>query len=278
MKSFENLKETQLHPFHSGDDASWALWSQAYFDGIQAEMTMTHDPAPVVDFILSLISSKKRLFPETFSLIDACCGTGNLANALAREGIKTLGVDASSYCINKARAQYARSHFARTMCEFVCSDVRVFHHEEPFDFLVNWHSSFAYSPADDENLKMIEAFSRLLKPGAQWVLSTYNPQDLRSHFQRYIVKHLQLPEGEMISIRESFLDGNILSSHWEFLLPDGQRVYRSGLTKLYELSELISLFGQHNMVIEHAFGSLNKEPYQFHSPALILVGRKCHER
>jgi SAM-dependent methyltransferase len=271
MKFTENLNEICFIMDKSS-------WSTAYFDGIQAEMTMTVETAPVVDFILSIISPDKltmpeMIMPETFRLIDTCCGTGNVTAAIAEKGIQVVGVDASAYCIDKAQKIYERPG-----CEFVCDDIRSFFPVQPFDFLINWHSSFAYSPSDEENLKMVEAFSRMLKPGGKWVLSTYNPQDLRSHFQRYIVKHLQLPEGEMISIRESFLDGNVLSSNWEFLLPDGQRIYRSGLTKLYELSELISLFGQHDIVIEQAYGSLNKEPYQFHSPALILVGRKCDER
>lgn len=70
-----------------------------------------------------IIERIKQLLCGCREVVDLCCGTGDVAIALAKSGLKVMGVDVSADMLNVA-AQKAAGSAAKVM--FVCSDARKF--------------------------------------------------------------------------------------------------------------------------------------------------------
>lgn len=239
-------------------------WWLDFFDGIQSECTLTENTQAVVDFIFRLYHPK----PHS-TVLDLCCGKGTLAHDLSKSGLNVTGVDLSPYFI-----RFAEANFQSDTCQFVEADARAFRLGAPVDLAINWHTSFAYSEADHENIQLLSALSHNLKVGGQFVISTLNPDYILANFQRFIVKYIDTPEGTMISIRESFLENRMLKSQWLFVSPDGTRTQRFGQTKMYRLQDFYAMLSRNNLLVENVFGTLDFEAFHPGSPSLILCGRK----
>lgn len=239
-------------------------WWIDFFDGVQSECTLTSNPQEVVDFIT------KHCSPQEYpTLLDLCCGKGNIAHGLSQAGYNVTGVDTSTYFIQAARQQFENSS-----CQFAQADVRHFRMDHPVDLALNWHTSFAYCEDDQENMAFLAAMSHHLKIGGKFILSTLNPDYILANFQRYLVKQISYQEGTIITIRESFVEEKMLKSNWLFIFPDGSRMERFGQTKLYSLADFTAMLSHNNLLIENAFGNLGFEAFTPHSPSLILCGRK----
>jgi 2-polyprenyl-3-methyl-5-hydroxy-6-metoxy-1,4-benzoquinol methylase len=243
-------------------------WWLDFFDGEQSECTLTQETQGAVEFIRTLcrisLSSKNDI-----TLLDQCCGKGYLTHALAEAGFRTIGVDAS-----KSYIEFAHSTFQGSTCQFFQADARGFQPQNLVDIAINWNTSFAYCQEDAENIKMLQALSKALKVGGNFILSTLNPDYILAQFQRFIVRYIPYENSTIIAIRESFLEEEMLSSHWLYIFPDGTRMKRFGQTKLYRLQDFKTMAQQCNLTIEKVYGTLSMEPFHPHSPSIIMVGTK----
>jgi SAM-dependent methyltransferase len=102
------------------------------------------------------------------SILDAPCGHGRIANALASDGFSVTGIDATPLFLDRARSD------ARTLgveVDYALGDLRALPVSGPYDAAVCWFTSFGYFD-DVDNRRTLEEFARVLRPGAKLLIET----------------------------------------------------------------------------------------------------------
>ena len=96
-------------------------------------------------------------------ILDAPCGHGRIANALAGEGFRVTGVDNSRPFLDLAAASAAKRGVE---VDYLEGDLRDLPVDGPFDAVVCWFTSFGYFD-DADNRRVLAEFARVLPPGGR---------------------------------------------------------------------------------------------------------------
>jgi SAM-dependent methyltransferase len=104
------------------------------------------------------------------SVLDLCCGHGDLANRLAARGCQVTGLDSSAVFLDRARADAAA---AGVSVEYVAGDMRGIGRTSQFDRVVNWSTAFGYFD-DDTNRAVLDGIARALRPGGRLAMDLDN--------------------------------------------------------------------------------------------------------
>ena len=105
---------------------------------------------------------------ENASLLDLCCGTGQLAVHFLEHGYRVTGVDLSEHMLHYARqnaAQYLESGQAR----FVQADAAQFSLDERFGLAVSTFDALNHLPGTDALRSCFRSVYPLLVPGGTFV-------------------------------------------------------------------------------------------------------------
>jgi len=98
-------------------------------------------------------------------VIDAGCGFGRFTAALADQGCETVGVDISPAAISEAKGRCpGPTYLVADLTEPLPEGVG------PFDALLSMYSSFGYGAAPEDDMEMLRAFHRALKPGGRLLM------------------------------------------------------------------------------------------------------------
>lgn len=239
-------------------------WWTDFYKGDFTEVVLNQQAPETVRFMqeVGCLQHGMRVF-------DQCCGKGYLAHELDVVGYTVTGID-----LSKPYIDYACEHFSSDKAEFVCGDAETFLRAEYYDAAINWNTSFGYHERDEENERMLAAFSENLKRGGQFFFSTMNPLFINRHFQRYIVKQVPFGDSTIITIRESRIENGMMMSDWLIVYPDGHRETAFGQTKLYSLEQFRSMFARYGLKVEKTYGDISLSPYDEDHPSMILYGHR----
>ena len=105
-----------------------------------------------------------------FEVLDVACGDGRHAVSLAAMGCNVTGLDLSRSLLEYG-LEYADERDAAV--RFIEADMREMNFERRFDLVMCLNSSFGYFD-DAENLRVLRAMARALKPGGHLVLDVVN--------------------------------------------------------------------------------------------------------
>lgn len=100
--------------------------------------------------------------PAGTSILDLCCGTGQLAHLLTARGLRVVGVDSSSEMLAFARQNAPQA-------EFVLADAREFKSPVAFDAAVSLFDSLNHIMSLDELAKVFANVQAALVPGGRFV-------------------------------------------------------------------------------------------------------------
>lgn len=239
-------------------------WWTEFFKGSYSEVVLNQQPMETLAFM-----NKVGDIRPNMKAFDQCCGKGTLSHELDKAGLYVTGIDMSEEYIN-----HANNTFASDRAVFQQEDAKKYIQPEAFDIAINWNTSFAYNEDDAENEKMLIAFSASLRQGGQFFLCTMNPLFIHRHFQRFIVKYVPYGDSTIVTIRESRIDNDMMTSDWLIIYPDGHRETAYGQTKLYTLEQFRDMFARHGLTIEKVYGDINLAPYDEDHPSLIIYGHK----
>ncbi|BAY81636.1 hypothetical protein NIES267_11130 [Calothrix parasitica NIES-267] len=124
--------------------------------------------------------------PKDADLLDLCCGTGNLMQALLHKGYRVTGLDGSETMLDYARRNAPQG-------EFVLGDARSFNLPERFDGVVSSSASLNHILSIDELNRVFSSVYRALKPNGLFMF------DLNHAGQMQKWWNSQISEGEIES-------------------------------------------------------------------------------
>lgn len=165
------------------------------------------------------------------AVLDLGCGHGRVANGLAKRGVSVTGIEMLPLFLDRARADAAK---ACVTVDYRNGDMRELGDIGPFDAVVLWFFSFGYH-SDEENLKVLQGVSRVLKPGGRLLIDQYNTAALARAADNYAVLDL----GDSLLMQRPICD--LEASRWgaeRIVVRDGT-IRRSRFTcRCYSPSEL----------------------------------------
>ena len=119
------------------------------------------------------------------SALDAACGTGLYAIALAKMGVKTLGADISAAMIDQARQNAAQ---AGVQVDWLCEPMQKLSYKvrERFDAVLCMGNSIPHLLTDADLRAALSGFVELLRPGGVVVVQLLNYERVLAQNERIV--------------------------------------------------------------------------------------------
>lgn len=216
-----------------------------------------------VDFLERVLGLKKgtRIF-------DLCCGSGRHSIELTRRGYEVIGMDLSCELLEQAQLDLEKAGIAVTL---IRGDMRNIPYQDYFDTVINCFTSFGYFEKEEENLQVLYAIARALKPSGKFLIDYLNHD--------YIVKnYIPRSEEERSDIRiiqERSIDaiGGRINKTITLIKGDQKKVYKESV-RAFTYPEMQRMTSSAGLVIEAVYGDYEGKSFTWESPRMILVGRK----
>jgi SAM-dependent methyltransferase len=206
--------------------------------------------------------------PPGAAVLDLACGPGRHALAWAALGYQVTALD-STPCLLEECAQRARQQGLQL--RYLLQDMRQLQQENGFDVVCCLGSSFGYFTQPEDDLQVLRAVRRSLRPGGCFVLDVGGKEILARGFARRDWQ--ELPDGRLL-LQEHTVneDWSWIDDRW--LLQDGGvwREYRSG-HRLYAAAELRALLLQAGFAKVQVSGDFAAAPYDQQAQRLVLLAR-----
>jgi len=222
----------------------------------------------IIDFLVTNLHLKKNS-----RVFDQCSGTGEIAHALAQQGIKVVGVDQSKTYVHEAKEKAKKNNLS---CEFYAGDAFYFKPKGYYDAAINWYTSFGYSCDDNKNIKMLRCAYKSLKRGGYFALDYYNTASIIKNFKPLMSKRLKIGKIMIKLIRVSKIDleKGMLLSRWIYKYANNKAKELHGETRLYLPVDLKRMFLEVGFKKIKFYGTIKMEKLTINSPRCIIVGKK----
>ena len=219
-----------------------------------------------VEGINTLINIKSPL-----KILDAPCGYGRHAIALAAEGHEVTGLD-----LNKALLQIAESECSSlgVNVTFERTNMIDINFSTDFDLVLNMFYSFGFFETDEENLLLLKKFHDALKPNGKLLMHTdvniprIIAGDYKLHEERNLSNGGTLTIDEMFNEQSKRIEGTwtIVDKNKSLTKPYSVRVYETS-----EFIDMCSLVGFETCKV---FGDWEGRKYNKSSEEIIFVASK----
>ena len=204
------------------------------------------------------------------SAVDAACGTGLYALALAGKGVGVVGADLSEAMVDKARARGEELGLAVRWLASPMQELarRV---EGPVDAVLCMGNSLPHLLTDEDLTDTVAGFRAMLSPGGVAVVSVLNYAKILADADR-IVGISRAGEAEYVRFYD-FLHGrvrfNILKMQWT----GGACCHELHSTELrpYGADELVAAFREGGFAEAQLLGSNRLEPFEPKASDVLIV-------
>jgi SAM-dependent methyltransferase len=206
------------------------------------------------------------------AVLDLCCGQGRHAVLLAKRGYRVTGQDLNGDYLAIA-AETARA--AGFSIETVRSDMRVIPFAERFDAIINMFTAFGYLESEEEDLRVLEAIARALKPGGRLLMDLLNREWVVAN---YAERDWHPGEDGTLYLEQRRFDLSTSRNHVTFtaVSPEGKRREVGGHhVRLYTLTETIELLTRSGLRMIEVYGGFDGEPYSITTRRMIVVAVKA---
>lgn len=196
---------------------------------------------------------------EGSRVLDAPCGYGRLARALAERGAIVLGVDQSEILLEKAEKD--RGQVPATRLRYIRHDLRKPMEDSGFDAAFNVFSSIGYGTEQDD-LAVLQTLRSAVRPGGLVLLEATHRDMVAALRSRGTPPARRLSDGTLIAEESTFdsISGRVYS-RWFWWGPDG-RGEKSASLRLYTATELVRLMQTAGLRFRSAHRGYSLEPFK----------------
>ena len=254
-------------------------WYESFFDEQYlkeyAEVLSPDRTQKEVDFITSTLNLPQVAPNATggVRVLDLCCGHGRHTVELATAGYSMVGQDLSAIFINLAKEAAAERNL---QIQFAQTDMREIPFEGEFDAIINMFSSFGYFGDDTEDLNVLNAVARALKPAGKFLIDLINAPRLIRDFRAQ--RWEELSDGTSVLTQRNY---NLLTGNNEefraYIAPDGSKREVHLTCRLYFYSEFAKMLNCAGLPPIRVFGDFDGSEYAWDSKRMIVLAEKSHE-
>ena len=216
------------------------------------------------------------------TVLDLCCGQGRHSIALAKTGLKVIGVDLSEEMLEIARSQAAKIRPSPVNGGNGVGEGDIcFHHADMrqlpdqfqgrFDAVINMFTSFGYLESEDDDQQVLHQIAKSLKPGGKLLMDLLNREWVIINNEEYDWHRHQ--DGRIVLERRQ-LNLQTSTNHLTYteILPDGSRREMSDLQmRLYSLTELVKMLATAGLTLKKVYGGFRGEDYSVNTRRMIIV-------
>jgi len=208
--------------------------------------------------------------PVGSRILDVPCGQGRHSHLLAEAGYDVDGLDYSSHLLDVARKRGTGSRLRYTRGDMRKLPARW---KGRFDSVVNLFTSFGFFDNPQDDVRVIEEFARVLKPGGVLLWHGGSRDGVMS---RFLARDWwKTNDGTMIAHERSFdpLSGLLtIESSWTGpQRKPGRRIHR---IRLYTATRLAELCAAAGLIVEEAWSGFDDRPLSRVSGEMMLLARK----
>lgn len=237
-------------------------WNEAFFNKLYWHLFMKRTPEEVaveVNLIKELLVDKK-----VSSLLDVCCGVGDIAAGLEKElGSVATGIEFSP--------DYIQESYLKNM---IAGDACIMQTDKTFPLVLNWFSSFAYFAPEKNKTLLTNCYNYCEDT---FLLESYNPYAVIFGFKdrfKYVKEH----EGKVYNIDRKCniaMDERMLYQEWMFM-SEGKKNSYNTRSYLYFPDELKSLLQDIGFSKVEIMGRDKDKitPLSIHTPRMIIRAQK----
>jgi SAM-dependent methyltransferase len=191
-------------------------------------------------------------------VLDAPCGYGRIASALARRGATVVGLDFSAALL--AEAERRRGDMPTDRLRYIRGDLRVAIEESEFDAAVNIFTSLGYGTEEDD-IAILSTLRNAVRSGGRVFVETAHRDRMAvalSHTERHASR---LADGTLMVEEPKFdaVTGRVESS-WCWSGPGGNGQKRSSL-RMYCATELVALLRRAGLRMVSVHAGCSPEPF-----------------
>lgn len=206
------------------------------------------------------------------ALLDLCCGPGRHAVEFAKKGLKVTGYDFSKEYLKEAAA---RAKKRKVTLRLTRGDMRALKYKSEFDAAVNLFTSFGYFQKFSDDLKVLKAVARGLKPGGLFMLDIVHGEFVRKTFHPR--SWARMPDGSY-HLEERVLKKDGLFNTWIFLKAGRKPANRSFFTRLYDKKTISAALKKSGFKPLKFWGDFKGHPLTPKKNRLIVLAVKDRER
>lgn len=195
--------------------------------------------------------------------LDLACGKGRHSIYLNSKGFDVTGVDLSENSIASAK------DFENEHLRFDVHDMREVYKENEFDAIFNLFTSFGYFDSDADNLRVLNAMKKMVRPGGVIVIDFMNATRVINHLVSDEIKEV---DGIEFSIQRKF-DGVHIFKNISFKDRGDSYDFTERVQALTH-DKFMKLFEKADLQVDQVFGDFELSPFdEESSPRLIFICR-----
>lgn len=238
-------------------------WFASWFDtAYYHTLYQSRDDAEARQFIIRLVQDLSLI--EDTKVLDLACGKGRHSRTLNELGMNVLGVDLSNESISFARKNENEN------LRFSVHDMREIIPNESFDCIFNLFTSFGYFDNDEENEKVLQGVSAMLRPNGLFVFDYLN---LENALSKLIPSENRVIDGIEFDIRRHF-DGKFIRKGIE-VRDNGESFQFEEKVRGFTFNEIEDMMKKENLEPLKVYGDFELNPYdESSSERMIIICKK----
>lgn len=197
-------------------------------------------------------------------VLDLACGAGRYSRALARRGVRVLGLDLSRDLLDVA----AREGTQAGLLGWVRGDMlRLPLRDGSFDFVLSMFTSFGYMPHADGDRQVLREMRRVTHVTGQLLVDLFNAALVR----RSLLGETKRQAGPYEVRERRWLEADTVVKAIELRRKDERHRYREQV-RLWEYDALCHALAEAGFRLRQAWGSYSGQPFDAsNSPRLIVL-------
>lgn len=240
-------------------------WFQSWFGPDYLDVYPHRDQAEA-DAQIAFICEQIPL-TNTSRVLDIACGAGRHLRALAERGINAVGIDYSKALLDEAQNQLKDF----PTISLTRADMRElpFANNE-FDAALSLFTSFGYFATDEEHIRLLREWRRVLRPEGYFVLDYANKDFVLAHLRPHSTElrgtlHIE-QQRELSPLCDRMIkEINITDEE------TGTRKRFRESVRLYSESEIRSMLNETGFHITKCFGNLQGRKYSPDADRLVII-------